>query len=241
MIEFSITRIEVPRGRPDRRRVILETQIDEGVNGSGEVIRIDLPASEIARRGLAIAGRITDAERRELEALAEVDRCRARTVRLLSKRMRSEEELRRSLVRADFSYLAIRIVLKEFADSGIVDDRIFAEQFADQRRRLKGHAPARIEMELRTRGVDRETAHRAAWQPYEEDSVDTESRQLDEAIVLLNRRRGRYTGLPADVARRRMAALLGRAGYTTSVSLDAVDAVLEQMGTEQLLSESNGN
>jgi regulatory protein len=235
MIELTIARIEVPRGRPDRRLIILETQSGEEADGSREVFRIELPASEIARRGLAVTGRITDAERRELEALAEVDRCRARASLLLSKRMRSEEELRRSLVRADFSHLAIRIVLKELSDSGIVDDRIFAEQFADQRRRLKGHAPARIEMELRTRGVDREAAHRAAWQPYEDDSVDTESLQLDEAIVLLNRRRGRYTGLPADVARRRMAALLGRAGYATSVSLDAVDAVLEQMEAEEQL------
>ena len=241
MIELRITRIEVPRGRPDRRVLILETQIGEEGNDSRDVFRIDLPALEIAGRGLAVADRITDAERRELEALAELDRCRARAGRLLSKRMRSEEELRRRLVRADFSYLVIRIVLKELSDSGIVDDRVFAEQFADQRRRLKGHAPARIEMELRTQGVGRETAHRAAWQPYEEDSVDADSRQLDEAIVLLNRRRGRYTGLPTDVARRRMAALLGRAGYMTSVSLDAVDTVLEQMETEHLLSGSNGN
>lgn len=204
-----------------------------------EARRIELPAAAIAGYGLAAGDRIGDALRRELEALAEVEQCRSKAMRLLGNRPRSEEELRRSLVRSDFCYLAIDLVVGELKARGVIDDRAFAQQFAEERRRLKGHAPARIEIELRARGVERETAHRAAWGPYELASGDPEAIQLDEAIALLRRREARYHGLPSDVARRRMVGLLNRAGYPVSLTIDAVAAVLDDMEAQGLIAESS--
>ena len=229
-VGFLVARIHIPPARPERRVLFIQEE-------SGEELRLEVPAAALSDYDLSAGEFIEDTVRRELEALAEVEACRRKALRLLENRSRSEEELRRSLVRSDFSYLAIEEVIGDLAARGVVDDRAFAAEFAEQRRRLKGQAPSRVEMELRTRGVEREIAHRAAWGPYEEGEQEPEALQFDEAIVLLRRKLPRYHGLAREVARRRMVNLLSRAGYPTSLNLDAVDAVLDEMESHGLLAE----
>ncbi len=112
---------------------------------------------------------------------------------------------------------------------------MYAEAFAEERRRLKGHAPSRIEIDLRSRGIEKDLARRAAWEIYEDPGSDPEARLLDAAINLLRRKRVHYEGLKSHAAHRRMASLLGRAGYPGSIARDAVDAVVEEMESEGLL------
>jgi len=142
-------------------------------------------------------------------------------------------------VRADFEHSAIAAVVTALQGEGVVDDEEFAREFARQRRSSRGYAPARIERELRTRGVERERAHRAAWGAYERPDGDPEGMLLDEARTLLERRSARYRGLETAVVRRRLAALLERAGFPGGVALDAVDAELERMRVEGLLGPSS--
>ena len=59
-------------------------------------------------------------------------------------------------------------------------------------------------------------------------------------MTILRRRQVHYEGLPPHVARRRMAGLLGRAGYPVSVAIDAVNAVIEEMEAEGLLAGTEG-
>ncbi len=171
------------------------------------------------------------------EEAADYGACRKKAMDLLAVRERSEEELRRRLVRADFSHLAIEKAVEHLKTEKLLDDRRFAEQMADERRENKGHAPARIEHELRRRGVDRETAHSAAWGPYERADRDSGARLLDEAVELLRTRSSRYRGLEALTVRRRMAGVAGRAGYPAGIAMDAVDAVLEEMQSDGLLAD----
>ena len=214
MSEPLISRITTRRGRPDRRVVQVELE-------AGDSLELELPAAAVEDRGLSEGDTLASHVLLEIQQIAEIEACRRRSLRLLATRPRSEEELRRRLVRADFSYLAIERVI---------------EDLAELRREDRGHAPSRIERELRDRGVDRETAHRAAWAPYERNDMDPESLQLEQALGLLRRKRRRYEGLVLMAARRRMAALLDRSGYPVGVAIDAVDAVLEEMLAEGALS-----
>ncbi len=154
---------------------------------------------------------------------------------LLQIRPRSEEELRLALARADCSVSVIESILERLCDSGAVDDRAYAEQFADERRRLKQHAPARIEKDLRSRGIAPDLARLAARGVYEEGAGDPEARLLDEGLTLLRSRQVHYTDLRPEVAFRRMAGLLQRAGYPGQVARDAVEAVIEKMAADGLL------
>jgi len=228
MSEPLISRITTPRGRPDRR--VVQVELD-----AGDSLKLELPAAAVEDRSLSEGNILTSSELLEIQQVAEIETCRRRSLRLLATRPRSEEELRRRLVRADFSYLAIESVIGELLESGSLDDDAFAHTLAELRREDRGHAPARIERELRDRGVDRETAHRAAWEPYERSDLDPESLQLEQALELLRRKRRRYEGLEWMAARRRMAALLDRSGYPGGVAIDAVDAVLEEMLADGVL------
>jgi len=221
-----ITRISTPRGRPHHRVVHVDGR---------PALRV--PARMLAELGLEPGDEIAAPLEEELEAADELHRIRARALRLLGIRHRSEEELRLSLIRADFSQSAIEEILGILKDDGILDDRIFAERFAEQRHRLRGHAPARIESDLRARGVARDIAHGAAWGEYGEDTGDIDSSLLDEAAMLLRRKQAHYEGLRSEVARRRMAGLLGRAGYPARVAIDAVSAMVEEMQSEGLLAK----
>lgn len=196
-----------------------------------------VPAPLLTELGLEPGDEIAVPLETELEVADELGRVRTRALRLLGIRLRSEEELRRSLIRADFSHSAINEVLDTLKRNGILDDRIFAERFSEERRRLRGYAPARIESDLRSRGVARDIAHGAAWGIYSEETGGIDSCLLDEGITLLKRKQAHYEGLRPKVARRRMAGLLGRAGYPASVAIDAVDAVVEEMRSEGFLVE----
>ncbi|MFC1499678.1 regulatory protein RecX [Candidatus Zixiibacteriota bacterium] len=154
---------------------------------------------------------------------------------LLRIRPRSEEELRLALARADVTFGVIESTLERLRESGALDDRAYAEQFASERRRLKKHAPARIEKDLRSRGIPPDIARYAARKVYDEDAGDPEARLLDEGMTLLRNRQVHYTDLRPDVALRRMAGLLERAGYPGQIARDAVEAVIEEMMMEGLL------
>jgi regulatory protein len=144
-------------------------------------------------------------------------------------------ELRRSLSRAAFTEGVVETTIERLRASGAVDDVAYARQFAEERRRRKGHAPARIEKDLRSRGIAGAVARQAARDEYEGGTVDPEARLLDEGLTLLRSRQVHYTDLKPEVAFRRMAGLLERAGYPGQVARDAVETVIEEMVSEGLL------
>ncbi len=223
-----ITKISTPKGRPHYRVVHFDGR---------SALRV--PARLLSELGLRPGDVIAAPLEKELEAAEELDKARARAVRSLGIRLRSEEELRRSLIHANYSHSAIEETLGTLKRDGVLDDMVFSERFAEERHRLRGYAPARIESDLRSRGVAREIAHGAAWGAYGEEDSDIDSCLLDEGMMLLKRKQAHYEGLRPEVARRRMAGLLGRAGYPASVAIDAVDAVVEEMQSQGLLASSH--
>ncbi len=219
-----ITRISTPKGRPDHRVIHIDGKLS-----------LTVPERILSELNLKPGLVLSAPLEKELESAGEMSKARSRAIRLLTIRLRSEEELRRSLLHADFSYPAIEETISALLKDGILDDRLFAELFAEEKRRVRGYAPARIESDLRSRGVAREIAHGAAWGVYGEGPGDVDSCLLDEGMTILRRRQAHYEGLLPRVARRRMAGLLGRAGYPVSVAIDAVNAVIEEMEVEGLL------
>jgi regulatory protein len=215
--------VEIVRlGTGQERTPGVEVRLDDGS-------RLRLPAPLVASHRLAAGQVVAETVLEQLRAEAERHVCRRRALRLLATRARSEEELRARLVRADFSHRAIEGTMQDLRHRGLVNDRAYALEFAERRRGQGGHAPARIERELRGRGIDREIAHSAAWEPYQPTSGDGEARLLEEALALLERRNPRWQGLPETVARRRMAGLLARGGYPGGIARDAIDAALERL------------
>jgi len=144
-------------------------------------------------------------------------------------------EMRRSLSRAAFSEGVVEMTLERLRESGALDDRGYAVQFAEERRRRKQHAPTRIERDLRKRGIAGDIARQVVWEVYEESAGDPEAQLLDEGLILLRSRQVHYTDLKPEVAHRRMAGLLERAGYPGQIARDAVERIIEEMASDGLL------
>jgi regulatory protein len=146
---------------------------------------------------------------------------RAVVLRQLAMAPRSRQQLRDKLRRRDCPDEVAESVLDRMAEVGLVDDEKFAEALVRSKQVTRGLSRRGLAHELRTTGVDRETA----------DSVLAQVSETDEeqrARALVEARLPRLLGVGRDVAMRRLAGMLARKGYGAGLSLrvirEAVDA-----------------
>lgn len=137
----------------------------------------------------------------------------------LARQDRSEAEVRRFLTRRGASPQAIDAVLRRLVRNGYVNDQAFAERWARSRITRRPMGRLRLEHELLTKGVERETARLAVDRVFEGRSegdlaqrllaqrfAGRKPRSLAQAVALLTRQ-----GFDADV----IEALRDRMAMTT--------------------------
>ncbi|MEA2509321.1 MAG: regulatory protein [Actinomycetota bacterium] len=142
--------------------------------------------------------------------------------RLLARRARSEREVRDALDRSSFDAAIVEMTLARLADLGLVDDLAFARQWVEERGPGKGLGPRRLLAELRSKGVDRETARQAV----EGVGLDDEARAKEVAAGLVRKVAGRPLG---QQALRLQQMLLAR-GFDLDTTLAAVRTALPPEG-----------
>jgi regulatory protein len=150
--------------------------------------------------------------------------CYQTAIKLLKYRWRTEKELEVRLVEKKFSPDEITLVCQRLREEGLLDDRRFAENYA-QSRRQRRHGHRRIARELEALGVDRTDAAAAL-----EGGEVEERQQLAELckkrIGALSRLKG--TEFPAAAeGRRKLTAYLLRQGYDYA---DVAEVIEEQLG-----------
>ena len=144
---------------------------------------------------------------------ARLEHARAVAWRALSRRDRTELELRGILAAKRVAPEEADVVIEELLEGGFVDDAGFAQRFAEDRRRLDAWGAERIERRLRALGVAPEHIAAALG---EQDPARSSRRR----VALLRRR---VPGAPADAARARPGArLLVRKGYELELAYDAL-------------------
>ena len=173
--------------------------------------RTPVGAREAARLATEAPAPLADApgEHREHDAPRdlgdEVARAVAYARRSTAQAPKSEGRLRGKLAARDYPRVVIDRAIERCRAEGIVDDAAYAKAFVEERRR-KGHAPFRIQQDLRKRGFDDALIARAL-EPIEEQ--DREAQAFDAA-------RGKarsLRGVEADTAFRRLVGYLARRGY----------------------------
>ncbi|MDQ7819564.1 MAG: regulatory protein RecX [Armatimonadota bacterium] len=131
--------------------------------------------------------------------------------RLLAVRPRSERELRERLLRRGLPDPTVSAVIGELRARGLVDDRRFADAWVRDRLALRPSGRVRLRYELATRGVARDVVEAVLAQALPAGDELTLARHVASA------RLRRYRGLPAEVASRRLAGVLLRRGFATSI------------------------
>ena len=105
----------------------------------------------------------------------------------------------------------VEAVVGHLAETGTLDDRRFAERYAEDKRELAGWGEERIRMALAQRGVPEEHISEAL----EAGDEDETSR----AVAALN---ARGSGLSDALERNRAFGFLGRRGYSAEVAYEAI-------------------
>jgi regulatory protein len=142
-----------------------------------------------------------------------LEHARRHAWRALGRRDHTSAELRAKLAARGVEPEIVERVLAELAEVGYVDDALYAQRFAEDRRRLDRWGSERIERRLQELGVEREHIE-AALVGREGDA------ELEGALALLEQR------FPvAPVTRRdrdRALGMLVRKGYAFELAVDAL-------------------
>lgn len=160
--------------------------------------------------------------RRKQAPLLTEEAAREKCLRLLTRRARSAEELRRRLRTAGFEQNTIEAVLADLERVGLVDDEEFARLWVADRRRSGQAGRHRLRWELRRKGISDDLIRASV-----DEAIDDEA-EVEQALVAARRRLG---DKPADVEAllRLRRFLLGRGyGYGT------VEAALRRIPAEPL-------
>ena len=149
------------------------------------------------------------------------EEAKAKALRLLGVRPRTEAELGERLERAGFEPDDVARVLRRLRELGLVDDLGFARQWVRERAR-RGLARRALASELRAKGVDPSAAEVAL----DELGGDDQTRADELATGLV----GKLAGLPTEKQVARLRAALLRKGFSYEVTAGALRAVLPPEG-----------
>jgi regulatory protein len=144
---------------------------------------------------------------------------RERCLRLLAQQPRSRAELERSLIRAGAPGEVVAEVLDRFAGVGLVDDTAYAQAYVRTGVGVRRRGTRSLRAELRGRGVAAEVIEEATAE------VD-EDAERQSALALASRRAAGLSRLPPEVARRRLAGLLLRRGFSGALTSSVLAEVL---------------
>lgn len=148
----------------------------------------------------------------------------ARTIvlRKLAAQARTRTELARALKTREVPEAAANAVLDRMTEVGLVDDATFAHDWVASRQQRRHLSRTALRRELQTKGVDRDLIDDAL----SGVEVDDEHRA---ALDLARRRAASMAGLERDVAYRRLGGVLARRGFSSSVTVQVITEVLDEL------------
>jgi len=145
-----------------------------------------LSENELLTIGIRIGQEYEQKEFEELKQKAVLDKAYMRAYDQLSRRARSEWELRDYLKRKEYDELTINEIIETLQHKGYVDDAKFAESWVRNRRLLKATSKLRLRQELRQKRVSDDIISHAL----EED--ETSEREVLKELVQRKRQQTRY-------------------------------------------------
>jgi regulatory protein len=153
---------------------------------------------------------------------------RAIVLRQLTNSPKSRHQLARKLAERNVPDNVSEAVLDRFEDVKLIDDADFAEMWVRSRMQTRKLARGALRRELSDKGIDTDLAE-AALQQVSDDQEEDAAREL----VLRRLRPGMDLSgrMERDKQARRLAAMLARKGYSSSMAFRIIGEVLDEAGT----------
>lgn len=115
-----------------------------------------LSESELLNTGIRINQEFTESGLEELRTRAVIDKAYDRALNLISRRPRSEWEIRDYLKRKEYDPEIAEQVIGKLNERGYINDENFARRWVESRRLLKATSKRRLSQELRQKRVSDE-------------------------------------------------------------------------------------
>lgn len=167
---------------------------------------------ELLELGLRVGQELSKSDLSGLKANAAKDKAYDRSLGLISRRPRSEWELRDYLKRKETSPEIVDATIDRLRERGYVNDLDFAKRWVDNRRLLKATSRRRLSVELRQKRVADEIID----QVLAEDATD--EREVLRGLIGRKRKQTKYQD---DI---KLMQYLSRQGY----GYDDIKSVLEE-------------
>lgn len=160
-----------------------------------------LSENALMKSGIRIGREYSQAELDELQDTAVLDKAYMRSLDLLSRRARSEWELRDYLKRKDYGPEVIEKIIGRLGEAGYIDDYKFAVSWVESRHLLKNISSRKLWQELKQKRIPDEVIN----QVLEED--ETDELETLKNLVAKKRSQSRYQD------DQKLMAFLMRQGY----------------------------
>lgn len=197
-----MSRLIAAISRAGRRRRLHTIQLDDGQT-------IVLSDKTVDEAGLRAGDEVEETILTELAERDEMARALDQSLHSLAQRPRSEAEIRRKLAQKQISERAADGAVVRLRELGLLDDRRFAEQWVEERLRIRPRGRRMLRKELLDKGISRELV---------EEVLDRDLKEEQNAIAIAEKAMGRMRSLDPRVARRRLAAMLARRGFGYEVA-----------------------
>lgn len=143
------------------------------------------------------------------------DVARAIVLRQLTMAPRSRSQLEDKLAAKGCEDHVAKVVLDRMQEVGLVDDEAFAGMVVRSQHAGRGLARRALSQELRRKGVQDDIAQSAL------EQIDDEGERERARALVLKKMRSMH-GLDATVQTRRLAGMLARKGYSSSMSWSVI-------------------
>lgn len=203
-----ITKINVPKKSPGKRAVYLD-----GVWGFNV-------SDRVAERCGLVAGMTVSAEEVEkIKGMQGQQKVVDKALAIVSKRMHSQSELEKKLVKAEYSAEQIASAVETLTRLGYLDDLRFAKAKATGAAEFRKYGKRRAGLELVKAGVEKETARQAIEAVYEVRDSGQVARELAKKKAPSLIKLGKL------VAQRRLTGMLLRRGF----SFEEIKPVIQEV------------
>jgi regulatory protein len=214
MRTMKITSLEPQVRRPERWNLSLDG-----------AFAFALDEAVVVRDCLSVGQELEAADVERLRAEGQEQDLLAAALRFLAARPRSRTEVRRRLTRPHPKRAApapamVERVLARLEETGLLNDREFADFWVENRERFSPRSSRALAVELRQRGVDRKTV---------EDSTEPE-RDAERALAAGRQKLRSLAGLDYQAFRDRLGPMLLRRGFSYEVARATVRQLWEEVG-----------
>ncbi len=209
-----ITAIEPQVKRPNRLNVYIDDHFAMGL-------------SVYAAASVRVGQELSRTDLEKLVYAEQLEQAREAALRYLEVRPRSEQELRRQLIKKKYPEEIINQVVARLGDVQLVGDRAFARYWVENREGFKPRSKRALGYELRQKGVDAQEIARAV------KKID----ERDSAYRAAQPKALRWKDLDAASFRQKLSGFLARRGFDYSVTRETVNRLWQEVNGKENLDE----